>query len=435
MSLTDKQISSLKPKEKQYKKSDGDGLYILVKPTGGKYWRLAFRVKNAGKVKQKELALGVYPDVTLKQARQKRIEALNLLAQGIDPCEQRRAEKNVDHLSDTFEAIAREWFELQKGNWTKNYSDDVIQRLSRNVFPCIGDMLIADIKPSDVLNMLRGIEARGNGYTAHRLKQLCNKVFRYAVITERIESDPSRDLTDALAPVKATHHPTILEPQKISQLIQLINSYEAYYTVSHALRLLPLVCVRQSELRLAEWSEINFEQKIWTIPGSKMKMRNDHIVPLSLQALAILLEIKSIRALQRHSASKALKEPEGFIFHSVRTQTRPISDGTLGSALKILGYDNTQIVPHGFRAMFRTLLEEQLGFPPHWIDMQLAHQVHDANGRAYNRTQLLEQRTFMMQVWADWLQWISEDGYCTDDHRWFRLCVRRYLYSKEFEEL
>jgi len=389
MSLNDLKVKNAKAKDKPYKITDGDGLYLQVTPPGGKLWRFRYRFER----KEKLLAFGKYPDVTLLDARKLRDDARRELAQGVDPSVIRQDKKKD---AETFELVAREWFKKFSSGWVESYSSKLIGRLEHHVFPYIGNNLICSIKAPELLATLRRIEANATTYTAHRVRAICGQIFRYGVATGRCERDPSADLIGALPPVKAVHRAAITEPEKAAELLRRIDDYTGTYVVKCALQIAPLVFVRPGELRHAEWSEIDLEKAEWSIAGSKMKMGEDHLVPLSSQVVEILTELKKLTGEGR------------FVF---RTQIAPggcIGEGTLVTALRALGYDKTEMTTHGFRAMARTILDEVLQVRPDLIEHQLAHAVKDPNGRAYNRTKFLEQRRAMMQTWADYLDGLKE---------------------------
>lgn len=390
--LTDTTIKNAKPTEKEYKLSDGGGLYLLIKPNGGKYWRLKYRYLG----KEKLLALGVYPEVSLKEARLKRDEAKKRLEDGTDPSEAKKEEKRLSILQseNTFKAIAQEWLN-KRANITaatiKSY-----ERYLSYAFEAIGHKPITSITPPDVLALCRKIEAKGTIETAHRVKTTCGLVFKYAVGTGRLESDPTRDLKGVLQAVVVKHQASMVSPPEVARLMQDIQGYEGHYTTVYALKLAPLVFVRPSELRGALWADIDLEAKEWSYKVSKTK--TDHIVPLSSQAVKLLTELKAISS---HSP---------YVFPSIRSNQRTMSENTINAALRRLGYTSEQMCGHGFRAMARTILDEVLGYPIEVIEMQLAHAVKDANGRAYNRTKYREQRHKMMQHWSDYLDGLQVDN-------------------------
>lgn len=387
MALTDTAIRSAKPSSKPAKLTDEKGLFLLVTPKGGKWWRLKYRFDN----KEKMLSLGVYPEVGLKDARARRDEARKLLANGIDPSENRKAQKAVrtEQAANSFEAVAREWFAKYSPGWAKGHADKIIRRLERDIFPWLGGRPIADITAPELLQSLRRIEARGVLETAHRALQNCGQVFRYAVQTGRAQRDPSGDLKGALAPWKPQHYPALTEPHKLAELLRSMDNYQGNLITRSALCLMPLVFVRPGELRQAKWEEIDLDTAEWRYTVTKTN--TPHIVPLATQAVEIL---------------KALKELTGrsmYAFPGLRSHDRPMSENTINAALRYMGYDHQTMTGHGFRAIARTLLDEVLGFEPHIIEHQLAHAVKDPLGRAYNRTKHLVERRKMMQSWADYL--------------------------------
>ncbi|MET0225846.1 MAG: integrase arm-type DNA-binding domain-containing protein [Dokdonella sp.] len=387
MPLNDSAIRAAKPGERAQKLFDGGGLFLLVNPNGSRYWRLKYRIGG----KEKLLGLGVYPAVSLKLARERRHDARKLIAARIDPSAKRQADKIA--TEDTFEAIAREWFAKFKPNWVAGHSDKIIGRLERDVFPFIGSHPIASIRPADVLTCLRKIEKRGALETAHRAKQNVGQVFRYAVATGRTERDPSADLRGALAPVRGKHHASITDPVRIGELLRAIDDYQGTPIAQVALKLAPLVFVRPVELRSAEWSEIDLDTGEWQIPATKMKMRQKHIVPLSSQAVAALRELHPLTG-----ARKGAK----FVFPSMRTADRQMSENTVLAALRRLGYSKDEMTGHGFRSMASTLLNEQ-GWNRDAIERQLAHTERDNVRAAYNYAEHLPERRKMMQAWADYL--------------------------------
>lgn len=394
MPLTAFLCKNLKPTAKARKISDGQGLYLEVMPTGSKYWRYKFRFDG----KEKRLALGVYPRVSLKEARQKRDEARKLLDEGVDPSENRKAKKlaRADRTANSFEVIAKEWLARKSSQWAASHQRGLLRRLERDVFPWIGGRPIAAINAPELLTVLRRIEDRGALETAHRVLQTCGQVFRYAVITARAERDPSADLKGALTPAKSTHLAAIIDPKGVGELLRAIEAYEGHFVTKAALRLAPLVFVRPWELRGAQWQEIDLEKAEWNIPAERMKMRQPHLVPLSWQAVAILKEIQPLTN----------KGP--YVFPSVRSTKRPMSNNAILAALRRMGYEKHEMTGHGFRAMARTILDEVLGVRPDFIEHQLAHAVRDPNGRAYNRTSHLVERKKMMQQWANYLDNLAE---------------------------
>ncbi|MCB1657336.1 MAG: integrase arm-type DNA-binding domain-containing protein [Pseudomonadales bacterium] len=390
--LTDTTIKTAKPTDKEYKVSDGGGLYLLIKPNGGKYWRLKYRYLG----KEKLLALGVYPEVSLKEARLKRDVAKKRLENGTDPSEAKKEEKRLSILQseNTFEAIANEW--LSKRTQVKEVTVKGYQRYLAYAFTAFGHKPVNEVTSPDVLALCRTIEARGTIETAHRVKTTCGLVFRYAIATGRATYEPTQALRGALEPVITNHQAAITDPSQVARLMQDIQGYEGHYTVVYALKLAPLVFVRPSELRGALWADIDLEAKEWRYHVHKTK--TEHIVPLSSQATKLLAELKAISS---HSP---------YVFPSVRSNQRTMSENTINAALRRLGYTSEQMCGHGFRAMARTILDEVLGYPIEVIEMQLAHAVKDANGRAYNRTKYREQRHKMMQHWSDYLDGLQVDN-------------------------
>jgi integrase len=389
MPLSDTTIKNAKPNpDKAYKLPDEKGMYLLVNPNGSKYFRLKYRFGG----KEKVLALGVYPDTSLKQAREKRDEARKQLAEGIDPSENRKAVKSskAESAANSFEVIAREWGGKKVDTWADKNNRSK-RMLERNIFPWLGSKPITDILPKDILDCLRRVEDRGTIETAHRTLQICGQVYRYAVATGRTERDITPDLRGALPPAKGEHFAAITEPKQVAELLRAIDSYQGSLPAVCALKIAPLVFVRPGELRAAEWQHIDLDAKEWRYYVSKTSVQ--HIVPLSSQAVAILEELQPFSGHGR------------FVFPSERTPRgdRCMSDNTLNAALKRLGYGKDVMTAHGFRAMARTILDEVLGVRPDFIEHQLAHAVKDPNGRAYNRTAHLSERHKMMQLWADYL--------------------------------
>lgn len=392
--LADIAVRNAKAADKPYKLSDERGLYLHVMPNGGRYWRMNYR--HVGK--QKTLALGIYPDITLKDARERRDAARRLLADGVDPGAAKAAQKasNVAAAANSFEAIAREWFARVGVAWVPSHADRIMRRLERDVFPWIGRKPIAEIKAPEVLQTVRRIESRGAVETAHRALQNIGQIFRYATATGRTDADPTGALRGALKPYRSEHFAAVTETPGVGALVQAIDDYQGGLITKCALRLAPLVFVRPGELRHAQWVDIDLEAAEWRFVVSKTK--TEHIVPLSRQAVEILGELQPVTCGGR------------YLFPSVRTKDRPMSENTVNAALKRLGYGSDQMTGHGFRAMARTVLDEVLGFRPDFIEHQLAHSVRDPLGRAYNRTTHLKERREMMQVWADYLDALKAGG-------------------------
>lgn len=389
MAITDIKARAAKAKAKAYKIADGDGLFLLVTPAGGKWWRFKYRFGG----KEKLLSFGTYPEVSLSDAREKRYAARKQIASGIDPGEARKAEKaaRTAECENAFEAIAREWHGRFIETWRNGYGDTILHRLERDVFPWIGARPVAEIKAPELLQVLRRIESRGALETAHRIRCTCGQIFRYAVATGRAERDPAVDLKGALPPSKPNHLAAITDPRDVGPLLRAIDDYQGSFVVKCALKLAPLLFVRPGELRKAEWAEIDLEAAEWNIPGPRMKMKEPHLVPLASQAVEILKELK------------ALTGQSKYVFPCHRSPLRCMSENAVNAALRRMGFEKGEMCGHGFRAMARTILDEVLQVRPDFIEQQLAHAVRDPLGRAYNRTAHLAERKKMMQLWADYL--------------------------------
>lgn len=394
MALTDVAVRTAKPRQKPYKLFDGGSLYLEVSPTGGKWWRFKYRVAG----KEKRLSFGTYPDVPVKAAREKRDAARRQLAAGIDPGAVRRAERLALAGAESFEAITREWHEKFSPGWEPSTAERILRRFERDVFPWLGNRPIAELRAADLLPVLRRIEGRGTKETAHRAKQNCGQVFRYALATGRAERDPTGDLRGALAPVKPKHHASIIDPRGVGQLLRALDGYEGHFVTKCALQLAPLVFVRPGELRQAEWSEFDLDKGEWRIPAARMKMREQHIVPLSEQAVAILRELEPLT--NRPIVSKP--DAPRYVFPGGRTRERPMSENAVLAALRRMGYSKDEMTGHGFRSMASTLLHEQ-GWNHQAIERQLAHAERNAVSAAYNFAEHLGERRRMMQAWADYL--------------------------------
>jgi integrase len=398
MPLTNVRIDTAKPGDKPYKMADEKGLYLIVQTSGQKWWRFKYRfgVRKDGKSGKPEklISLGVYPDVTLKKARDKRDEARRLLADGVDPGEQRKAEDQAERVAHlhTVEAVARAWLDKFRLTWTESHMTRTLSRFEKHVFPWVGQRPIRDVKRNDLRDVLSRIESTGRIETAHRVLQLCNSVFEHANNEEIAEHNPCRGLQEVLTPVQERHHPSITDPKRVGELLRAIDGFSGTLPVACALRLAPLLFVRPGELRKAKWSEFSLDgdELTWRIPAERMKMREQHLVPLCRQAVAIL------RALQ------PLTGPDGYVFPSVRNASRPMSENTLNVALRRLGYDKDTMTAHGFRSMASTILNEQ-----QWhkdaIERQLAHGERDKVRGSYNFAEHLPERRKMMQSWADYL--------------------------------
>ena len=380
--LNEARIRATRPKDKPYKLRDGRGLYLLVTPTGGRLWRLRFRYGG----RENMLSLGAYPEVSLKTARERCEDTRRLVANGVDPSDQRKAERAG--LENTFQAIALEWLAkqkfagatLEKAEWTFN---DLI-------FPHLGTKPIASITAPDVLGALRPLEARGKHETAHRTKQRVSQVLRYAVATGRAVHDVTATLRGALTPIVVTNRAALTDPKAVGGLLRAIDGYVGQPSTEYALKIAPYVFSRPIEMRAAEWTEFDLDGCEWRIPANRMKMGELHIVPLATQVVTLLRQLHAFTGSGR------------YLFPGLRSADRPISENTVGAALRRLGYSKDDMTVHGFRALASTLLNE-MGFPPDVIELQLAHAERNQVRAAYNRAQRLDERRRMMQSWADYL--------------------------------
>ena len=398
--LKDLTVKTAKPGDKTMRLNDGDGLYLLIQINGAKWWRFDYTFGG----KRKTLSVGVYPAVSLSSARKRATDAREQVALGTDPSDIRKTAKNEQNKAldaekrieageppiDSFEYVAREWFAKNKTTWAPTHADKIILRLQNDVFPWIGGKPIAKITAPELLAVFRRIEQRGTLDTAHRAKGNCSQVFRYAIATGRAERDPCPDLRGALPTPQEKHFASITEPKAVGELLRAIDGFKGTFIVQCALRLAPMLFVRPGELRQAEWAEFDLDKAEWRYFVTKTK--SDHLVPLSSQAVAILHDLHKLTGTSR------------FVFPGARSNGRAMSEAAINAALRRLGYDTrTEITGHGFRAMARTILHEELGFKPEVIELQLAHKVSDALGTAYNRTKFIKERTTMMQQWADYL--------------------------------
>ncbi len=391
--LTNRKLQSLKPRKAVYRVADARGLCIEVRPTGALYWR--YRYRCAGKAKM--LSLGTYPAVSLAEARLKRDKAHKQLAQGKDPATVRKAAEaeRAKAARDSFEAVAREWYAMQREAWAENYRDKVLARLENDLLPYLGSRPVAEIKAPELLQVLRRVESRGAVETAYRELRIAGQVFRYAVATGRAERDPSGDLKGALKPHTSKHMASVTDPVQVGEVLRMIWPYDSPI-VGAALKLGAYTFVRPGELRMAEWADIDLDAAEWRFTTSKTK--TEHVVPLSRQALAILRDLHPLTGAGR------------YVFPSARGSNRPMSNMAVNAALRRVGIDKDTFTGHGWRAAARTMLDEVLGFRPDWIEHQLAHAVRDPNGRAYNRTAFLPERHKMMQAWADYLDSLRTGG-------------------------
>lgn len=389
MALTDTTIRNSKPTDKQQKLFDGGGLFLLVTPNGGKWWRLKYRYGG----KEKLLSLGTYPDVSLKDARERREDARKQIANGLDPSaikQQTKIDTRIN-AANTFEAVATEWMskQIKKNSEATQKRHNLI--LNNCLLPWLGKRPLKEIKAPELLTAIQRIESRGANELAHRALRLANKVFLYGIVTGRAGYNVAADLRGALEPVVVTHRAAITDPKEVGGLLRAIDGYKGTFSVKCALQLSPIFFTRPGELRNAEWAEFDLENAEWNIPAEKMKMGIAHLVPLPTQAIKILNELKPLTGNGK------------YLFPSIRTNDRPMSNNSVNAALRRIGYGHNEMTGHGFRAMARTILDEVLGFRPDFIEHQLAHAVRDPNGRAYNRTAHLVERKKMMQSWADYL--------------------------------
>ncbi len=388
MPLTDTAIRAAKPQDKPIKLFDGSGLFLLVAPNGGKWWRFKYRFGG----KEKLLSLGTYPDTGLKDARDKCTEVRKQLANGTDPGEKRKADKREALLTtaNTFEIVAREWMKHRAENVAIGQQEKTLARMENDVFPWLGHRPISDIGAPEVLVVLRRVDSRGARYTAHRVRSEISQIFRYAIATGRAKGDPAKDLIGAIPAPKEKHFASITEPAKVAEMLRAFDGFSGTFTVLCALKLAPMLFVRPGELRKAEWADVDLDKAEWRYKVTKTN--TDHLVPLASQAVAILRELHALTGRGR------------YLFPGARSAERPMSDAAVNAALRRLGYDTrTEITGHGFRAMARTILHEELHQKPEVIEHQLAHAVPDVLGAAYNRTKFLKERKAMMQLWADYL--------------------------------
>jgi len=392
MALSDIAIRNAKPRPKPYKLSDAFGLFLLVQPSGGKLWRLKYRIDG----REKKLGFGTYPDVSLSDARKRRDEARELLATGKDPSREKQRDKVRARIGaeNTFTAIAKEFCTKRRRDGEKAWAPATASRseyLLSLLNGSIGRLAINEIEPADVLAAIRKIEGKGNLESARRTLQLSSAVFRYAVATARLASDPTRDLRGALTAPTVTHYGAVTDASRVGELLRSIDGYEGQGFTKLAMQIAPHVFVRPGELRHADWSEIDLDAALWTIPAEKMKMRKPHHVPLSRQAVALFREVHSITG------------PAGYVFPSIRTRARPMSENTINAGLRRLGYASDEMTAHGFRAMASTLLNESGKWHPDAIERALAHGDSDKVRAAYHRGAHWQERVEMAQWWSDYL--------------------------------
>ncbi|EGN9314125.1 tyrosine-type recombinase/integrase [Salmonella enterica] len=386
MKLTARQISTAKPTDKPYKLSDGGGLYLLVNPNGSRYWRMKYRYAG----KEKLLSIGVYPDVTLAEARDKRTKAKRILAAGDDPSEVKQAEREAKNLAvnNSFELLALEWHEHKKPNWSSGYADDIMEYLRKDIFPYIGKKAITDIKPITMLSVLKKMEERGVLDKLKKTRQACRQIFTYAIITGRAEFNPVTDLAGALKTPKQQHFPHLM-PTQIGPFIHAVNTYSGSKVTRIATLLLMYTSVRTIELRASEWTEFDLDNDLWQIPKERMKMRRPHLVPLSMQVKSLLLELKSITGWGK------------YVFPGRNDAHKPMSEASINQVIKRIGFAG-KVTGHGFRHTMSTILHEK-GFNSAWIEAQLAHADRNTIRGTYNHAQYLDGRRDMLQWYADYL--------------------------------
>lgn len=404
MPLTELRLKALKSKPEPGKHGDRDGLYVRVDAKGAMRWQWRIRTPRGENI----VSYGVYPEVSLAEARQRHSEARRQVRDGVNPNEAKRAKKEevAAKTINSFEAVTREWFAHRKDEWAPSYGEKIMRRMEVDVFPYVGGKSISEITPPELLEVLRRIEKRGAIETAHRALENCGQVFRYGVATGRIPSDPSRDLKGALRKPMVKHMAAITDPADLAALLRAIDGYAGTHVVRCALKLAPMLMLRPGELRMARWEEFDLDAATWTIPPERMKrqragkMNGDpHMVPLPRQAVEVLRDLHPLTG------------PAGLVFRGERDHDRPMSENTVNASLRRMGYDTqTQVTGHGFRATARTILDEHMGYDRAVIEAQLAHSVADSLGRAYNRTEFLKQRREMLQAWADYLEGLRASG-------------------------
>jgi integrase len=393
MALTDTVIRGCKAKDKPYKLADEKGLFLLVQPSGGKLWRLKYRVLGV----EKKLSLGAYPEVSLREVREKRDAARKHIAAGGDPAADKQRAR--DKLAVSFNDVALEYINKREREGLAAASIAKHHYLLRLLSPSIGKLAISEIGPGTVLVALKRVEAKGNLETARQMQQFAGRVFRHAVATVRISSDPIRDLQGALIAPQPKHYGAVVDPAGVGQLLNAIDGYDGHIVTRLALSLAPHVFVRPGEMRHAEWREIDFDARVWTIPAGKMKSRKTHRVPLSAQSVALLHSVHAITGLEGH-----------YVFPSIRSTRRPMSENTVNAALRRLGYTTDEMTAHGFRAMASTLLNESGKWHPDAIERALAHKDSDNVRAAYARGAFWDERVAMAQWWSDHLDTLRASG-------------------------
>ncbi len=397
MPLSDITCRNAKPSDKPYKLSDERGMFLLVNPNGSKYWRMSYRLDG----KQKSLALGIYPHVSLKEAREGRDEAKKLIAADTDPNKVRKQAKITRKLAtaNSFKVLSEEWLGKQAPKWSPDYSKRVRAQLENNVWPWLGKEPISAIKAPAILEVLRKIEARGACDMANRVRETVGQVMRYAVATGRAEYDPTPSLRGALTVHVTKHMASVTDPNRVGEILRMFDAFEGTHTVRCALLLAPLLFCRPGELRQMRWADINIEAGIWSLDASRMKMRQKHLAPLSKQAIALIEDMRPF--------SGQLE----YVFPNARDPKRPMSEAAINAALRRLGIDTQEeLTGHGFRAMARTILRERLKFDAEIIECQLSHTKRGAHGEAYDRTKFIDERISMMQAWSDYLEDLKAGG-------------------------
>ncbi|MBT4130653.1 MAG: tyrosine-type recombinase/integrase [Candidatus Marinimicrobia bacterium] len=392
MALSNTKIKAEKPREKPFKLSDGGGLFLHVAPNGSKLWRMKYRFND----REKSYSIGVYPAVSLKEARKRRDKAREMVANGIDPSAMKQIERAARSEAGSFREVTLEWLEMNNSKWSLGYAKKSRERLKNNLFPYIGNMKMDEITAPLILAALRRMESRGVVDMAHRVKGLASQVFRYAVATGRAERDPTQDLQGALKPNIPESFPAITDPNKIGVLMKAIDSFEGTIIVEVALKLSALFALRPGELRKLTWGEIDIENALISIPAHKMKKRRDHLLPLAQQAIALLKTIQPLTD----------RGEDSYVFPSIRSSKRPMSENTINASLRRLGYTKEEMVPHGFRTTFSSSANDN-NWDERWVEMQLAHKTQGVKG-VYNRAKYLDQRRRMLQWWADYLDQLRD---------------------------
>jgi integrase len=402
LGLSDAQVRNVKPAKKEFKLADGGGLYLLVTSAGGKLWRFDYRYGT----KRKTASFGAYPQVTLSEARGQRDGAKKMLANNVDPGANKKAQKAAksSNLANSFEVVAREWHGLKKDEWSDSHASKLLQRFEKNIFPWLGTRPVDEIEPPEVLEVLRRMESRGALETAKKMKYACGQVFRYAVASGRASRDQTADLKDALKTPLTKNMAALTAPKEVAQLLRASDDYCGTFVVKCALRLAPLFFCRPGELRHSEWSEIDFENAEMNIPFERLKMKKTEklkhrgkffLIPLSKQSLAILKELHPLTGDGK------------YVFPGQRSATRCMSENAVLLALRKMGFSKEEMTGHGFRAMARTMIREQLHLDAEYIEIQLAHKTKAPNGTAYDRVSFLPERRLMMQTWADYLDYLK----------------------------